>query len=177
MSNTKIQNMLLCAMFTALTAVMSQIALPIGPVPVNLGTFAVFCAGALLKSKTAALSLGLWTALGAFGAPVFAMFRSGLGTIAGPTGGYIIAYMPAAYIIALFIERSSRPDSAYPAAMLLGMLTYFTIGTAWFVISTGSSFWEAILVCVIPFIPGDLIKISAAVLIAKRLRPVLKRTF
>lgn len=162
-------------MFTALTAVLSQIALPIGPVPINLGTFAVFCAGALLGARSAALSLGLWAALGAFGVPVFAMFQSGLGALAGPTGGYIIGYIPAAYIIGLLTEKTKPP--IYIPAMVLGMAAYFTMGTAWFIASTGSKLFEALWICVIPFIPGELIKISAAVLTARRLYPVLSSIY
>lgn len=167
--------MVLCALFAALTAVLSQIAIPIGPVPINLATFAVFCAGAILGSKFGSLSLVIWAALGAVGVPVFSMFRSGLGALVGPTGGYIIGYIPAAFITGLLIEKFNRYNKVYiyPLIMLAGMLTYFILGTSWFMFSTSTGLWDALMICVFPFLPGDFIKIAAATMIAKRIRPML----
>ena len=167
--------LILCALFAAMTAVLSQIAIPIGPVPINLATFAVFCAGALLGSKYGALSLILWAAIGAAGVPVFAMFRSGFGALIGPTGGYIIGYIPAAFVVGMLIERVDPNKKAvfYPAFMLAGMLIYFTLGTAWFMYSTSTGLWESLLICVIPFIPGEFLKITCATALVIRVRPVL----
>ncbi|MDR1272351.1 MAG: biotin transporter BioY [Clostridiales Family XIII bacterium] len=175
MQKTSTLKMILCAMFAAITAVLSQIVVPIGPVPISLGTLAVFCAGSLLGSRLGALSIAVWVALGIIGVPVFAMFRAGVGTLAGPTGGYIAGYIPAAFITGLLIEKFSKggKTTLYPVFMLAGMATYFILGTSWFVISTGTGIWEALMVCVIPFLPGDFLKIAAATVLAKRLRPIL----
>jgi biotin transport system substrate-specific component len=172
----KIYKMAICALFTVLTAVLSQIAIPIGPVPINLATFAVFCAGALLGSKLGVLSLTVFVALGAFGMPVFAMFRGGIGTLAGPTGGYIVGYIPAAFLIGLIIEKWGRNNKifSHPVAMLAGMLACFTLGTAWFMFSTNTELWASLTICVLPFLPGEFIKIAAATIVAKRLRPALQ---
>ncbi len=169
--------MVLCALFAALTAVLSQIAVPIGPVPINLATFAVFCAGALLGPKLGALSLAVWAALGAAGAPVFTLFRSGLGALAGPTGGYIIGYIPAAFLIGFINERINKENKTllYPVAMLAGLFTYFTFGTVWFMYLTNAGLPEALMACVIPFIPGDLAKIALAAVFVNRLHPVVRR--
>jgi biotin transport system substrate-specific component len=142
-----------------------------------LATFAVFCAGALLGSKLGALSLAAWAVLGAAGIPVFAMFRGGVGALVGPTGGYIIGYIPAAFITGLLTERFTGGGKVYmyPLAMSAGMLVCFALGTAWFVFSTGTGLWEALMLCVIPFLPGEALKITAATVLAKRLRPVLRR--
>jgi biotin transport system substrate-specific component len=58
--------------------------------------------------------------------------------------------------------------------MSAGMLAYFALGTAWFVFSTSTGLWEALMLCVIPFLPGEFLKITAATVLAKRLRPVLR---
>jgi biotin transport system substrate-specific component len=176
MQKSKTLKMILCAVFAAITAVLSQIVIPIGPVPINLATFAVFCAGALLGSKLGALSLITWVVLGAAGVPVFAMFRGGVGALVGPTGGYIIGYVPAAFITGLLSERFNGGNKTYPypVAMSTGMLTYFVLGTAWFVFSTGTGLWEALMICVIPFLPGEFLKIAAATVFVKRLRPALR---
>jgi len=173
--NKKLKMLVLCALFAALTAILSQIIIPIGPVPINLATFAVFCAGALLGSKLGALSLALWAAIGAVGVPVFTMFRSGFGALLGPTGGYIIGYIPAAFVVGLIIEKINIEKKAflYPLSMLAGMLIYFSLGTAWFMFSTNTGLWEALMICVIPFLPGEAIKITCATLLAIRIRPIL----
>jgi biotin transport system substrate-specific component len=177
MKKTYTYKMILCALFAALTAILSQIAIPIGPVPINLATFVVFCAAALLGSKLGALSLIIWALLGIVGTPVFSMYRSGLGALMGPTGGYIIGYIPAAFITGLLIEKLNKENKIfiYPVAMLTGMLTYFILGTAWFMYSTSTGLWDALMICVIPFLPGEFIKILAATLISKRIRPMLQR--
>lgn len=178
MQGTKMQKMTMCALFATLTAVFSQIALPIGPVPVNLATLAVFCAGALLGAKLSALSLSVYVLIGAFGVPVFAMFRGGLGALTGPTGGYIIGYIPAAFVTGLIIEKWKKENKSltYLIAMLCGMLTCFTLGTVWFMFSTKTGLWKSLTICVFPFLPGDFAKIVTATIVAKRLRPVLNRS-
>ena len=175
MRKSKTYKMMLCALFAAITAVLSQIVIPIGPVPINLATLAVFCAGALLGPRLGALSLLVWAALGIAGVPVFAMFRSGIGALVGPTGGYIIGYIPAAFLTGLIIEKTGKENRVfpYPVAMVAGMLTYFALGTAWFAFSTGTGFSQALMICVVPFLPGDFIKIAVATVLARRIRPVL----
>lgn len=164
--------LVLCALFTALCAVLSQIAIPIGPVPISLATFAVFLTGAVLGAKYGALCLAVYAALGAAGAPVFAMFRAGVGALAGPTGGYILGYIPAACVTGLITEKWNKGNKThmYYAAMLSGMLAYYLLGTAWYMFSTNTALTAALAICVFPFIPGDIAKIAVATVLAKRLR-------
>jgi len=172
MKPTKTRKIILCALFAALTAVLSQLVIPIGPVPINMATLAVFCAGGLLGSRFGALSLVIWAVLGLAGVPVFALFRSGPEALAGSTGGFIVGYIPAAFITGLITERLNKGNriSTYAVAMLTGMFTYFSLGTAWFMYLTNSELWAALLVCVLPFLPGDFLKIAAASVLVKRLR-------
>jgi len=177
MKRSKTLKMTLCALFAALTAVLSQIVIPIGPVPINLATFAVFLAGALLGSKLGAASLATWAALGIAGVPVFTMMRSGPGTLLGPTGGFIFGYIAAAYLIGLVVEKTNRQNRMYlyAAAMSAGALCYFAPGVLWFMFSTGTGLFETLTICVFPFIPGDIIKLIVAATLAKRLRPFVNR--
>lgn len=173
MHTSKTYKMSLCALFAALTAIGSQIAVAIGPVPVNLATFVVFCAGAILGPRLGALSMGIWVLLGAVGVPVFSLMRGGLQMLVGPTGGYIIGYVPAAFVTGLIMNGAkSGRIAVYPLAMFAGMVIYFTIGTAWYMILTRVGFAEACMTCVVPFIPFDLLKIAAATAVSHRLRSV-----
>ena len=100
-------NLALCGLFAAITAVCSYVSIPLGftPVPVNLATLAVFLAGGILGSRYGTISLAVYTLLGAAGIPVFSEFRGGLGVLAGPTGGYIIGYIAAAFLTGLIVEK------------------------------------------------------------------------
>lgn len=164
-----------CALFAALTAVCSQIAVPIGPVPINLATFSVFFAGALLGAKLGGLSQVVYVLLGAVGVPVFSMFRGGPGVLLGPTGGYIAGYVLAAWLVGFISERYGNRLPILALAMLAGFFTYMTTGTFWYMFSTNSGFGEACMVCVVPFIPGDILKMVLAATLARSLKPVLQR--
>lgn len=161
----------LCGLFAALAAVCSWITIPLGftPVPVNLATLAVFLAGGLLGKKYGPLSLLIYVLVGAVGAPVFAGFQGGAGVLAGPTGGYIIGYIAAAFIIGLIIEKNSRWYIS-AVGMVCGLAACYLLGTAWFMFSTGTGLAPSLMMCVVPFLPGDGLKIAATTFLVTRLR-------
>lgn len=166
----KTKPMVFCALFAALMAVFSQIAIPLpGLVPINLATLGVFLSGAILGWKYGGLCQIVYLLLGAVGLPVFAGFRGGLQVLAGPTGGYLIGYLLAAVLIGLLLQIKSA-NWMLPVAMVLGLAACYTLGTAWYVISseTPISVAAAVLACVVPFLPGDALKIITACLIAPR---------
>jgi biotin transport system substrate-specific component len=170
----KAYRLCVCALFTALTAVLSQVAIPIGPVPINLASFSVFCAGAVLGPKLGALSQAAYVLLGIVGVPVFSLFRGGPGMLLGPTGGYIAGYVLAAWLIGLLAERRENKALQLALAMLPGFAAYMLTGAIWYLISTNSGLWDALLVCVLPFLLGDFVKIILAALLSRRLRPFLQ---
>lgn len=182
MKYSKTAYMALCGLFAALTAVCSYIFIPLGftPVPVNLATLAVFLAGGLLGCRYGTISLVVYTLLGAAGVPVFSEFRGGLSVLAGPTGGYIIGYIAAALIIGLLLDRwlvgskSKKTELLLCViAMIAGTLACYTLGTLWFIISTHTGVWASLTMCVIPFLPGDALKIAAGALLVQKLRHLL----
>ena len=95
----------MCAIFTALVAVCSQITIPLPIIPINLALFAVYLAGALLGPWRGALSLLVYLLLAAVGVPVMAGFRGGLGNLVGNTGGYVVGYIFAAFFTGLLVEK------------------------------------------------------------------------
>ncbi len=167
---SKTAYMALAALFAALTAVCSWISIPLGftPVPINLATLAVFLAGGFLGPRYGAISLTVYAMAGAVGAPVFAGFRGGFSVIAGPTGGFIIGYIAAAFIVGLICSRN-RSVPHIIIAMILAMIACYTLGTIWFVITTHTNVAAALLSCVIPFLPGDAVKIAAGTFLLRRL--------
>ena len=167
-----IRKMANIAVFAALIAVFSQISIPIGPVPINLALLAVFAAGGMLSVVEAVVAVLLFLGLGAAGLPVFAGFNAGLGALAGPTGGYLVGYLLAAFLAGIFCKER-RSFWRYAAGMLLGLAACYTLGTAWFVISTKAKIWYALGVCVFPFLPGDAVKIALAAFLSLQVRNAL----
>lgn len=183
--------MILCGLFAAVTAICSFITIPLGftPVPINLGTLAVFLTGGILGKKYGTLSIVVYVLLGAVGVPVFSGFRGGIGVLAGPTGGYIIGYIAAVFIIGVIADiiaaqgtskemksgsrRQLRDMGLYALAMAAGLIICYAFGTAWFMISTSTPLWASLISCVFPFLPGDAIKILAAAILVRKLRPLL----
>ena len=169
------RKMALIALFTALMAVFSQISIPIGPVPINLALLAVFAAGGLLATGEAICSVLLFLALGAMGLPVFSGFHAGIGALVGPTGGYLIGYLPAAILAGVFCKRK-RGFGRYALGMFIGLALCYALGTVWFVKCTGSGFLDALGICVLPFLPGDAIKIAAASYLSLKVKGALSHT-
>lgn len=173
----KTKNLILYSLFAAMTAVLSQISLilPFTPVPVNLAMLSVFMSGAMVGSKGGAVSQIVYVILGAIGIPVFAKLSAGVGIILGPTGGYIIGYIASAYITGYIIEKTGKGFISYIFAMAIGLIACYLLGTIWFMIITGTMIYKALTLCVIPFIPGDMLKILAGSFLASRLNPIINK--
>ena len=180
---------LLCAIFTALTVVCAQIMvpLPFTPVPINLTLLAVFASGGVLGPKRGAVAILVYLLLGVIGVPVFSGLQGGLGVLAGPNGGFIIGYVLVAFVYGYFYRISNdtkrAASPALPTALkflktvalgLPAIAVCYATGTVWFVISTGTEVWASLLMCVIPFIPGDLLKLIAASMVCEALQKPLR---
>lgn len=169
-----VMNMVFVAMFAALIAVCSIISIPVGEVPITLQTFAVCLSAAMLGWKRGALSVLIYILLGAIGIPVFAGMKGGVGVLAGPTGGYIVGFLLTAFVIGLAAGRSERKALPLTLAMIVGVLLCYLVGTVWFMIITGMHLGESLILCVLPFLIPDCVKIAAAVLLANRLTKVVR---
>lgn len=171
--NINTRTLVLCALFAALSGVFSQIAIPIGAVPINLAFVSVFIAAGLLGAKFGALSQLVFVLLGAVGMPVFSGFRGGLGVVFGPTGGFIIGYIACALMTGFIAEKGGRKIAVLIPAMCAGAVCAYFFGTVWFITVTGSDFMYALTVCVLPFLPGDALKAVLSSVLVNRLYAVL----
>lgn len=173
-SKNAVKDLVFTAMFAALIAVCSILSIPIGEVPITLQTFAVCLAAAMLGWKRGTLSVLIYVLLGAVGVPVFAGMTGGVGILAGPTGGYIIGFIPAAIIIGLAADKWERKALPLIVAMVLGVLVCYLIGTIWFMVVTGMGIGESLMLCVVPFLIPDGVKIALAMILSNRLSKVVK---
>lgn len=174
-SRLRIQSIALCALMTAVTAVLAQVVIPTQPVPVNLATLGVCIAGGLLGARGGAASQIIYVLLGAVGVPVFSSFGGGLGRLAGPTGGYIIGYIAAALIIGLLVPRCANKFYWIAPALAAGILVCYAFGTVWYIILTHTGLGAALMTCVVPFLLGDLLKIVLATLLIVKLKKPLDK--
>ena len=175
MKNSVTKKICMCGLFAALTAVFSQIQIPMASVPINLATFSVMLSGSILGWKYGAVSQIVYVLLGMVGAPVFAGFTGGLGVVAGKTGGYIIGYIACAFIVGLMTEKIKIARKIIlPISMVIGTIACYILGTTWFMILTNTGLWQSLVWCVIPFLIGGAIKIAVASAITGRLKKAVK---
>jgi len=162
---TLVRNLLLISGFSALTALSAQSPFYIGPVPSPGQPFAVLLAGALLGSKRGALSQLTYLAVGAMGAPVFAGWMGGPAVLLGPTGGYLVGFVAAAFVVGLLAERGwDRRIWSMALAMLIGSIVIYAFGLTWLAswLARFSPESSVLAVGLYPFIPGDSIKLVLA---------------
>ncbi|WP_461866122.1 biotin transporter BioY [Thermococcus sp.] len=157
------------ALFIALTAVSAQISIPIGEVPITLQVLAVLLSGFVLGSKLGFLSQFLYVIMGAIGFPVFANSQGGFGVIYGPTGGYLIAFPIAAYLVGYVSEKKDGLKWYFSIA-LMGIFVIYLLGWLRLGFFIGGDFKKAFAIGVLPFIWVDLIKAGVAVAVAERIK-------
>ena len=163
------------ALFAAVICVLSPFSVPLfGVIPLSFASLGVYIAAGTLGGRRGTVAVLLYVLIGAVGVPVFAGFRGGFAVISGMTGGYIVGYIPCAFLTGLSVRRGRF--WLIPGA-LAGTAVLYTVGTAWYMLLTGSAFATAMTACVIPFIPGDLIKIACATGLCPALRAALARVY
>jgi len=159
----KNRHLILTALMTAMTAVGSQIVIPIGTVPLTLQTFAVFLSGMILGPVWGGISQMAYLLLGLFGVPVFAMFTSGIGILAGPTGGFLLAFPFVAFLTG--IERGKLRVVTRLCALMI-LYTFGWIRLSFFI----GDCLMAFSVGVLPFMGFDLLKIWGADCVHRQLK-------
>ncbi|MGN0984276.1 MAG: biotin transporter BioY [Gemmiger sp.] len=175
-TSNRVHNLVLCALFAALTAVCSQISIPLpGGVPINLALLSVYMAGTLLGGVKGTVSQLVFVLLAAIGVPVLAGFQGGPSALFGKTGGYVIGYLLAALIVGFLGEHWGRRLWQLIVAMVAGCAACYVLGTAWFMVVSGADLASSLTWCVIPFLPGDAVKIVLAALLTIQLDKRLPR--
>ena len=168
------------AVFAALMAVCAWIAIPTPwNVSYTLQTMAVFLAVGLLGGKRGTLAVLVYILLGAVGLPVFSNFTGGVGALMGATGGYIVGFLFSALLVWALERLTVGRLWAQALAMVLALLVCYAFGTVWFltvyVRANGAVSLGTVLGwCVVPYVIPDLVKIALALLLVRRLRPVIQ---
>ena len=158
------------ALAVALNAVCAFITVP-ATVPFTLQVFGVFFTLEYLGGKRGAIAVWLYLLFGAVGLPVFSGFRGGFSVLLSATGGFIMAFAAVALLYFILSFFKTPRWSHYVLAAVSLALIYFG-GSAWFVYMMGGTIKHALLVCVVPFILPDVVKIVLAFLLSARLNKV-----
>ena len=167
--------MTLVSLFAALTAVGAFISIPLYPVPITLQTLFTLLAGMTLGSVMGMSSQIIYVMLGVIGLPVLAGFKAGIGILFGPTGGFLFGFIISAYVIGKIIELKKEKNIFYYfLAGLSGMVIIYIIGINQLSLVTDIGVKKAITVGILPFLPGDILKIIAASFIASKLKPTIE---
>lgn len=170
-AKSSVYPLVMTAMMAAVIAVISPFSIPAwGEVSFTLCTFVLYLSPYILGWKGAATATVIYILLGMIGMPVFSRFNAGLGVLAGPTGGYILGYVPMVVIGGQIIKAFPKSRAIHLGGMVLATAVLYTLGTMLFCAQTASTLEHALLTCVAPFIPFDLGK----VVIATGLGPVLR---
>ncbi len=177
----------LCAVMAAVMCVLAPISVPIGPISITGGTLAIYLAACLLGGRWGAVTTLVYLLLGFVGLPVFSNYMGGAERLLGPTGGYLVGYLPMMLIAGGVVEltlarfREKGRAGTAPALFLqfLGMVLATTVlyafGTAWYCVQAGVGLEKALAACVFPFIPFDLVKMAIALLVGVPVRRGLER--
>ncbi len=173
------RNITLCALFTAVMCVLCVITIPIGPVPITLGTLGIMLTAVILGHKRGTASVLAYILLGAVGLPVFSGFKGGFQVLIGPTGGYIWSYIIMAFLIG-FASRT-LPKNKWTAmlkifiACIAGIAVCYALGTVQFMFVQKTNLTQSLMMCVAPFIPFDAVKAVVAVYLGYTVRKALEK--
>lgn len=178
----KTRDLAYIALCTALLSVSAWVAFPIGGIPVTLQTLTLFLATGLLGWKRGFFVALAYLALGFIGIPVFSGFAGGAGVLLSPTGGYLLGFLfvpLCAGAFSTWMEKTEGKGKILPYALggLTGLLVCYLFGTLWCALGVGGQaigFFAALGVCVLPYLPFDVIKIAVAVLLMIKFKKYIK---
>ena len=159
-----LHNFIGVATFTTLTALGAfvWIPLPFTPVPITLQTFFVLLGGAVLGRKLGALSQLFYLGLGGVGLPIFAGVSGGVSRLVGPTGGYLIGFVLAAYLVGRMAEEKKGALWSLMLIMGVGEGVILFLGTLWLACLLRIGIGQSLYLGLIPFLPGDVVKLIGA---------------
>ena len=172
----KTSDMTVTAMMTAVLCILGPMTLPlpVSPVPLSLASLVICFSVMILGWKRGTISVLLYLLMGCIGLPVFSGFSGGLGKLVGPTGGYLIGYLFLALIGGFLIEKGDRKILPSFLGLLLGTAVLYGFGTLWLCLQMELSFLQGLAMGVLPYIPGDLLKIILTIILGRKIYQSVK---
>ena len=162
------------SLMAATLCIIGPATIPVGVVPVSLIQVVLYFVAYVLGMWRSVGSCLIYICIGLIGLPVFSGYSSGPAVLLGPTGGYILGYLPLTLCSGYFIERFTK-RGWHLLGMLLGLGLCYLLGTGWLMLAANLSVKQAVLTGIAPFIIFDLIKISVALFIGPVFRRHMKK--
>ncbi|MBD5084111.1 MAG: biotin transporter BioY [Clostridiales bacterium] len=186
-SSVDTRRLTLCAVMAAVMCVIAPISIPIGVISITGGTLAIYLAAYMLGAIWGTVSTLVYLLVGFVGLPVFSNYMGGAARLLGPTGGYLVGYLPMVLLAGAAVQWSAhRFDEKGKSGMVIALAAQFVgmvlatavlyaFGTAWYCIQAGVDLQKALAACVFPFIPWDLAKMAVALIVGTPVRRRLER--
>lgn len=153
-----------------------SIPIPFSLVPISLGFLVIYFEVLVFGLRRGVISVLIYLLLGIVGLPVFTGFSGGIGKALGPTGGYLIGYIFLAIILGMFVEKWPTNLVLIFLGMMLGSAVCYLFGTIWYSYQAHLSFLAALSQAVVPFLPGDLLKMVIAMIVGTQVKKRLQAT-
>ncbi|MBR6514169.1 MAG: biotin transporter BioY [Clostridia bacterium] len=161
----KTKDTVICGVITAILCVISPIAIPVGGIPLTLSTLVIYIVAAVTRPYISVVSVILYIFIGMLGLTVFSGFSGGVTHILGPGGGFILGYIPLTVCIALF----KRSKKGFVWGIIAGTVILYICGCTGYLINTDCSFKTMLSICILPFLPFDIIKIILSITISPKI--------
>ena len=173
---TNIQRLVQTALMAVLIAVCSWLAVP-AAIPFTMQTFGVWFAFLFLGAGRGTVAVFLYLLMGLLGLPVYAGGTAGVGVLLGSHGGYMIGWLLAGFVMWLFEKSFGDKRWSQITSMAVSLFVCYAVGTVWFMVvyarETGPvGLWAALLMCVIPFVLPDFVKLALALWLSRKLKKV-----
>jgi biotin transport system substrate-specific component len=168
-----IRDIAAAAVLTALTAILAQLSIPLpSGVPLTFQTFAIALCGYALGKRLGTLSVTAYVLLGIAGAPVLSNFTGGIGRLLGPTGGFIVGFLPMALLCGLGSAQKHIALKLIPGGA--GILLCHAFGVLWYMNVASTDLSKAFLLVSVPYLVKDFVSVAAAYLLSVPLRSALR---
>ncbi len=168
-------NMASIGIMAALMCALGPLSIPIGPVPISLTNLVIYITLYALGMKRATICCFIYLLAGFVGMPVFSGFTSGPGKLLGPTGGYLVGFIFMTLVGGYFVDKFINKWYLCFVGLSLGTLICYAFGTSWLSYQSSLTLGQALWAGVIPFIPGDLLKISLSTYFGPKIRNRLNK--
>ena len=166
--------MTMVALMAAVVCVLAPFSIPLGPVPISLATFGLYLAVIILGRKKATVVCLMYLLIGFVGLPVFSGFSGGPAKLLGPTGGYFFGYLLLTVVAGCFVDKFPGKRGMCAFGLGLGTAACYAVGTVWLAVQMELDFGAALMVGVVPFLVGDIIKIVMALWIGNAIHRQIK---
>ncbi len=165
------------ALMTAIICILAPVAIqiPVSPVPITLATFAIYFMTYILGMKMSVIAVIVYLLLGAVGLPVFGGYSGGVSRLFAAAGGYMWGYIPMAAVEGYFVDRLPDKRAVQILGMILATLACYLPGTIWLSAQLNVSFVAGLGTGVLPYIPGDTVKIIVTMLVAPEVKKRLAK--